>query len=114
ETRDDGDRKSKKPRAPKPQLPDPLSGTALRGILLRLGLPLLAVWMLCGFIASLVYSTTVKTVLIAIPAVLTVLAIGLVVWAVRQAKKARGVAGILSQVETAEDRKAAIQKLETD
>ncbi|HLV69041.1 MAG TPA: hypothetical protein VKY73_24665 [Polyangiaceae bacterium] len=113
EARDDGDRKSEKPLVPKPQLQDPLSGTALRGMLLRLGLPLLAVWMLCAFIASLVYSSTAKVVLIAIPAVLTVLAIGLVVWALRQAKKARGVAGILSQVETAEDRKAALEKLET-
>jgi len=36
-----------------------------------------------------------------------------VLWTLRQAKKARGVASILSRVETAEDRKAAIDELET-
>ena len=35
-----------------------------------------------------------------------------VVWAVRQARKAKGVAGILSGVETADDRKAALEKIE--
>ncbi len=40
------------------------------------------------------------------------LAAGLIVFALRQAKKARGVASILSKVETSEDRKAAITELE--
>jgi len=41
-----------------------------------------------------------------------VLAVGLVLWAMRQARKARGVASILGKVETAVDRKAALAELE--
>jgi hypothetical protein len=63
-------------------------------------------------IAAIVYSRTWKIVLISVPVVVTLLAAGLVVFALRQAKKARGVAGILSNVETDADRKAAIEKLE--
>src|SRR5688572_23260176 len=73
---------------------DPLSGGQLRALLVRLGLILLGVWMLFGLIATIVASETVKTVLIGIPAVLTVLAVVLVLWTLRQAKKARGVASI--------------------
>jgi len=93
-------------------LPDPLGGGQMRSLLLRLGLPLLAVWLLCGLVASVVYSTTVKTILIAIPVIITALAVGLVVWVMRQARKARGVANILSNVETQDDRKAALSQLD--
>jgi hypothetical protein len=41
-----------------------------------------------------------------------VLAVGLVIFALRQAKRAQGVASILGKVETEEDRKAAIAELE--
>lgn len=92
--------------------PDPLSPQQLRALLFRLAVILLAVWMLFGLIATIVASQTVKSVLIGIPALLTVLAVALVLWTLRQAKKARGVASILSKVETAEDRKAAIEQLE--
>jgi hypothetical protein len=92
---------------------DPLSSQQLRALLLRLGLILLGVWMLFGLIATIVASETVKAVLLGVPALLTILAVVLVLWTLRQAKKARGVASILSRVETAEDRKAAIDELET-
>lgn len=92
---------------------DPLGSGQLRALLIRLGLILLAVWMLFGLIATIVASETVRAVLIGIPSLLTVLAIGLVFWTLRQANKARGVASILSGVETAEDRKVALGKLET-
>jgi hypothetical protein len=93
-------------------VPDAFGKDQIRQLLLRLGIPLLAIWMLCGLIATLVISETTKAILIGIPAVITLLAAGLVVFALRQAKKARGVASILSKVETSEDRKAAITELE--
>ena len=49
----------------------------------------------------------------ALPTVITLLAVGLFVFAMTQAKKARGVASILGKVETDEDRKAALAELET-
>ena len=96
----------------KQAIPDALGKEQIRSLLLRLGIPLLAVWMLCGLIATIVISETTKAILIGIPAVITLLAAGLVVFALRQAKKARGVASILSKVESSEDRKAAISQLE--
>jgi hypothetical protein len=98
------------PLRPKISLPD--TGDQLRQLLGRLAIPVVAAWVLFGLIAAFVYSTTWKMVLIAVPAIVTLLAIGLVIFALRQAKKARGVAGILSNVETDADRKAAIEKLE--
>lgn len=104
----------KRPAVAKPvDMGDPLGPEQLRGLLLRLGLPLLAIWLVCGFIASMVYSETLKVVLIAVPGLLTAAAAGLVVWVLRQAKKARGVQSILKNVETQEDRKAAIEQLST-
>src|SRR5690606_7051617 len=50
---------------------------------------------------------------LAVPAVLTVAVVGVLLYTLRQAKKARGVANILRGVESAEDRKAALEKLET-
>ncbi|MFZ5891421.1 MAG: tetratricopeptide repeat protein [Myxococcota bacterium] len=105
----------KRPAVAKPiEVGDPLGPQQFRGLLLRLGLPLLAIWLVCGFLVSMVYSEVWKGVLIAIPALLTLAAVGLVIWVLRQAKKARGVASILKGVETQEDRKAAIDKLEAN
>jgi hypothetical protein len=85
----------------------------LKPLLWRLAIPVLGGWVLFGLIAGVVSSTTTQIVLLAVPAVITLLAAAVVVWANRQAKKARGVASILSSVETADDRKAAIDKLDT-
>lgn len=57
-------------------------------------------------------STTVRVIAITIPAVITVLAAAVVIWALRQSKKAQGVASILSGVESAEGRKAALAQLD--
>jgi hypothetical protein len=84
----------------------------LKGMLLRLGLPVAAVWVIGLLIAGFSLSRTVQWVGVGIPALFTVLAAALVAWAVRQASKAKGVAGILSSVQTAEDRQAALEKLE--
>ena len=95
---------------PKIALPD--TRDQMRQLLGRLAIPVVAAWVLFGLIAAIVYSPTWKIILISVPVIVTLLAAGLVVFALRQAKKARGVAGILSNVETDADRKAAIEKLE--
>ena len=86
--------------------------TQLKGMLLRLGLPVAAVWVVGLLIAGFSISPTVQWVGIGVPAFVTLLAAVLVAWALRQARKAKGVAGILSNVQTAEDRQAALEKLE--
>jgi hypothetical protein len=102
---------SEKPGLPKPgQMPDP--GAQIKQLVTRLAIPVVGGWVLCGSIAMFVYSTVAKWILIGIPVVITLLAAGLVVFALRQAKKARGVASILGKVETEEDRQAAIAELE--
>jgi hypothetical protein len=95
---------------PKISIPD--TRDQMKQLLGRLAIPVVGAWVLFGLIAAIVYSTTWKLVLISVPVIVTLLAIGLVIFALRQAKKARGVAGILSNVETDADRKAAIEKLD--
>ncbi|MBN1607937.1 MAG: hypothetical protein JW940_14970 [Polyangiaceae bacterium] len=86
--------------------------TQLKSMLVRIGLPVAAVWVIGLLIAGFSLSSTVQWVGIGVPAVVTLLAGLLVAWALRQASKAKGVAGILSNVQTAEDRQAALEKLE--
>lgn len=105
--------RDEKPTLPKPNLAVPDVREQLKPMLTRLAIPVAGGWVLCGLISTLVYSTVWKAVLLGIPTLITLLAGGLVVFALRQAQKARGVAGILSKVETAEDRKAAIAELES-
>jgi hypothetical protein len=102
-----------KPGLPKPgaNMPDP--GAQLKQLVGRLAIPVVAGWVLCGSIAAFVYSPVWKGILIGLPTLITLLAGGLLVFALNQAKKARGVASILGKVETDEDRKAAIAELET-
>jgi hypothetical protein len=100
--------------APKPnELVVPQAREQLRGLLFRLAIPVLGAWILCGLLAGVVYSQTWKIVLISVPVAITLLAAGLVIFALRQTKKAAGVANILSGIETDEDRKKAIAELET-
>jgi len=97
---------------PRPKISLPDTRDQMRQLLGRLAIPVVGAWVVFGLISAVVYSPTWKIVLISIPGVVTALAVGLVVYALRQAKKARGVAGILSNVETDADRKAAIEKLD--
>ena len=104
----------KQPLVAKPaEMQDPFGKEQVKSLLVRLGLPLLAVWLLCGLVSSVVYTQWVKWALMAVPALLTLAAIGVLIWVSRQAKKARGVASILKKVETQEDRKAALSELES-
>lgn len=95
------------------EMPDPLGQGQLKSLLTRLGLIVGGVWILFGAIASFVTSPWNK-VLLGVPVVLTGVGVAVVIWTLRQAKTARGVANILSNVSTDEDRKAALAKLSTD
>jgi len=118
ERRDDDGKAKKKPLLSEPMKPkqvevaDPLKGDALKTLLLRLSIPLIVVWLIGAFIASFTQSSTGKGLAIGLPVLVTLLLVGVVYWAVLQAKKAKSVAGILNKVETAEDRKAAIGEIE--
>lgn len=104
----------KAPAQRRAEMADPLGSGQLKSLLTRLGLILLGVWILFGSISTFVTSSIWKTVLLAVPALLTSVGIAIVIWTLRQAKTARGVASILSGVETDDDRKAALSKLSTD
>ncbi len=106
-------REASKAPARRADVPDPLGGGQIKAMLTRLGLIALGVWILFGSIAAFLSSPWNKIIL-GVPAILTLVGVGLVVWTLRQAKTARGVASILSNVETDEDRKAALAKLSTD
>jgi hypothetical protein len=103
---------SQKPIVQRVEAPDPLSKDAIRQMAIRLGLPALAIWIVGICIAGVSQSRTTQIVALVVPLVLTIAIGGVVVWGVRQAKKAKSVANILSKVETPEDRKAALEQLE--
>ncbi|HEU4581607.1 MAG TPA: hypothetical protein VFS67_25290 [Polyangiaceae bacterium] len=91
---------------------DPLSPDRLKSLGLRLGLPLLAIWVVGALIAGVVHSEIIQGIALGLPAVLTVAAAVLLGWGLRQARKAQGVAGILSRATTKDDRQAALAELE--
>lgn len=98
--------------APGPQGATGLSGAQLRALGMRLGLPVAAVWIVAGGIASFATTRWVTGSALGIAGVATLLAIGVVIWAVFQAGKARRVASLVSGATSAEDRKAALSQLE--
>jgi hypothetical protein len=109
-------RSSRKSGGPPPapqELANPFSAERIKSVLLRVGLPLLAVWVLGGLVASVTQSGVVQGFALGIPAALTLGALGLIGWVVRQTKKAQGVAGILSKADTKDERQAALTQLET-
>ena len=60
--------------APKPnELVVPQAREQLKGLLLRLAIPVLGSWVLCGLLAGVVHSRTWKIVLISVPVVYAVL-----------------------------------------
>jgi hypothetical protein len=103
---------SQKPMVQKIDAPDPLSAAAIKQMVIRIGLPVLAIWVVAICIAGVSQSRTTVIIALVVPAVITLALGGVVIWAVRQARKAKSVASLLSKVETAEDRKAALEQLE--
>jgi hypothetical protein len=67
-----------------------------------------------GAIAGISTTRWIQGMSIGLPFVVTLLAVGVLLWSLRQAKKARTVAGLIGQASSAEERKAAIAKLDQD
>lgn len=101
-----------KSSAPQANPMDMLQPDALRAMAIRVGLIAAAIWIVLGMIAGFAQSTTTKVVSLSIAGALTVALVGVVVWALSRAKKARGVASILAGVESEEDRARAIGELD--
>ncbi len=97
---------------PPVKVDSPLGADQLKGMAGRLLIPVLGAWLVGGLVAAFTQTTTVRVIAISIPALITALAVAVVIWALRQSKKAQGVASILSGVESAEDRKAALAQLD--
>lgn len=90
-----------------------LQPDALRAMAIRVALIVAAIWVAMGMIAGFSQSDTTKIVVLSLAAVLTAILVGVVVWALSRAKKARGVAAILAGVESDTDREKAIAQLES-
>ncbi|HET7544004.1 MAG TPA: hypothetical protein VFK05_29235 [Polyangiaceae bacterium] len=100
-----------KPKA-KAAIDSPLGADQLKGMVGRLAIPVVGVWLVGGLVAGFAQTSTVRVIAISVPVFVTLLAVAVVIWALRQSKKAQGVAQILSGVESAEDRKAALAQLD--
>lgn len=81
-------------------------------MLMRIGLPVLALWIVGGSIAGVSTTRWIQYSALGLAAVVTLLAAGVVLWGLNQARKARTVAGLVGQATSAADRKEAIAKLE--
>lgn len=90
----------------KQSVPDPLSPENLKKLGVRLGIPVAVGWI----IAALIPHWAAKAVM----GVITVAIAGILVWALRYARKSRAVVDILKGADTPEGRKEALQKLESD
>ncbi|MEJ7734362.1 MAG: hypothetical protein WKG00_34845 [Polyangiaceae bacterium] len=87
--------------------PDPLSAMSLKSIATRVGIPVVIAWV----IALLIPGWIAKAVV----GVLTVVVVGIVLWALRFATKSRKVAQIIQGTpDTPEGRKAALETLDKD
>jgi hypothetical protein len=109
--------KSPNSSAASPSAAAPAAGLGpqqIRALLLRLGVPVLVLWMAGGAIAGISTTRWIQSLAIGLPVVVTALAVGVLLWSLRQAKKARDVAGLIGQAGSAQERKAAIAKLEQD
>lgn len=102
------------PSASAPEVPDPFGPAQRKQLLLRLGLPVAAVWLIGGLIAGVAQSSAVRWSALAVPLLASLVVLGLLLYVARQAKKARGVANILRGVETSENRQAALARLDAD
>ena len=86
--------------------PDPLSALSLKTMGTRLGIPAVIAWVVAIAIGHWIG--------LVIVGVLTAVLAGIMIWAVRFANRTRAVAQIVQGADTAEARKEALEKLETD
>jgi tetratricopeptide (TPR) repeat protein len=90
----------------KPSTPDPMAAMTFKGLGLRVGIPLLIVWIVAILLTRPWAFATAGGV--------TLLAAGLVVWAVRFANKTRAVQSLVQGAATPQARKEALAKLDSD
>ncbi|MBW2454940.1 MAG: tetratricopeptide repeat protein [Deltaproteobacteria bacterium] len=88
------------------QVPDPLSRDNLKKVGLRVGIPVLVAWVIAFAIPGWIPKAVVG--------VLTLVVLGIVGWVWRFASKSKAVAEIVRAADTAEGRKAALEKLDSD
>ncbi len=88
------------------QAPDPLSRENLKKVGLRVGIPTAVAWVIALAIPGLIVKGIV--------AGLTLIVAGILVWVWRFARKSKAVADIVRTADTAEARKEALEKLDTD
>jgi hypothetical protein len=112
ERQSEGAKASVAPAAKAAAIENPMGADQLKTMVTRLLIPVVGIWVVCGAVAAFTQSTTLRVILITIPGILTVLAVAMVVWARAQAKKAQGVASIISGADSAEERKAALAQLD--
>lgn len=86
--------------------PDPLAALQPKQLALRLGLPALIGWVIAFIIPGWIPKVVVG--------VLTIALIGVVVYVLRRVQRAQRVVDIVKKADSAEARKEAIQKLDTD
>jgi hypothetical protein len=98
---------AKKPSTqPSAPAADPMAALSPKGLGLRVGLPIVGVWIVAVLIG--------RSWALLGAAVITAGALGLVIWALRFASKTRAVASLVQGADTPEARKEALSKLDTD
>jgi hypothetical protein len=98
---------AKKPSTqPSAPAADPMAALSPKGLGLRVGLPVVGVWIVAVLIG--------RSWSLMGAAVITAGALGLVIWALRFASKTRAVASLVQGADTPEARKEALSKLDTD
>lgn len=90
-----------------------LGAAAMKSTFQRVGIIIVAVWIVCGTIAGFSQSTLTVRIALGAATLLTAVIVGVLVWTVRRTKSAREVAEVLKGVETPEQRKAALEKLQS-
>lgn len=87
-------------------------GPQLKGVALRLLIPVALVWGVVAVVAMMTRNETIRSVSVGVGALVTLAAAGLVVWLMRKARQAQGVMSIVAGAQTKEQRKAALAQLE--
>jgi hypothetical protein len=96
-----------------PDVQNPLGPEQLKKTAVRVALILLAFWLVGGLVAAMTPRSPVLFWLaLGVPAVATVVVVGVLVWTLRRARSAAQVADVLRKVVTAEDRQAALAELD--
>ncbi len=88
------------------QAPDPLSRDNIKKVGLRVGIPVVVAWIIAFAIPTWIPKAVVGA--------LTLIVLGIVLWVWRFASKSKAVAEIVRAADTAEGRKEALEKLDTD